>query len=92
MLPVKAMVVEEWVEKKEFESCCDDAKIWIVFTYLFGFLQKQSLRQKRLRCKQFWGEMTPPSPQIRVMKNIYSNNETGKESIKVSLPLLGSAP
>lgn len=67
MLPVKAMVVEEWVEKKGFESCCDDGKVWIVLMYLFTFLQKQSLRQ-RLRCKQFLGEMTPP-PQKKNKSN-----------------------
>lgn len=72
MLSVKAMVVgEEWVEKKGFESCCDDGKVWIVLMYLFGFLQKHSLRQS-LGCKQFWGEIPPhpPPKKVRVMKNI----------------------
>lgn len=63
MLSAKAMVVgEEWVEKKGFESCCDDGKVWIVLMYLFRFLQKQSLRQS-LGCKQFLGEMPHPPPK-----------------------------
>lgn len=93
MLSVKAMVVgEKWLEKKGFESCCDDGKVWLVLlVYLFGFLQKQSLRQ-RLGCKKLLGEMTPPPKKMRVMKNIYSYSETGKGSIKGALPLPGSAP